>query len=592
MWIHVRFVAPMPIRLRTVRAKLTALVALSIVVMVATIPILSWLLHNQLIEEVDDRVEESKKAFETELDDDTSDITLTVRVMMADDDAQRALQTKDALTARKMGQVFASLYPELDIVFGDAQGRVLAQLGVTAPPDRVDSIQELAGMTTGSDFRGVIEHGCEKPESNGPPALVVASGVKGLGSIVVCQPLDRKFLENAAEKLGLELALLDPTGARLETTKKWPDQRIAPPVATGAVDAILVDAAKTSWAVATFEPEGLQGTKGKYRVASALDVGDVRAIVEQHLLFALGCIAFAAVASVIFGWRLARIMSNALHRVTQALKKLEEQEYVHVTGVDTGDELEDLAVGFNTMVDGLKERDKLRATMGKYMTAAVMERAMKGDIVLGGETLTVTILFTDIRSFTTLSEKMDDPQALVKLLNEYFTEMVGIVMEHDGVVDKYIGDAIMAVFGAPVPKEEDALNAVKAAVRMRQALRKLNTRLAARGVDPIRTGIGLHTGSVVAGNIGSDRRMEYTVIGDAVNLASRLESSTKELGVNVLISEDTYALVKDHIQTRPVKEITVKGKTKPVMTYEVLGVIGEEPLESVKDRASKPVAQA
>ena len=575
----------MPIlRLRTVRAKLTALVGLSIVVMAAAIPILSWLLHNQLIEEVDDRSEEAKKAFETELEDDVGDLTLTVRVMMADDDAQRALQTKDAATARRMGMVFASLYPELDIVFGDADGNVLAQLGVTAPPDRVDSIRELSGMTSGSDFKGVIEHGCEKPESNGPPAMVVASGVKGVGSIVVCQPLDRKFLDNAGDKLGLELAILDPTGAYMESTKKWPDQKMAPPVGN---DATLVEAAKTSWAVATFEPDGLSGVKGKYRISAALDVGDVRAIVKQHLLFALGCIAFAAVVSVLFGWRLASIMSNALQRVTGALKKLEDQQYVHVTGVNTGDELEDLAVGFNTMVDGLKERDKLRATMGKYMTAAVMERAMAGDIVLGGETLTVTILFSDIRSFTTLSEKMDDPQALVKLLNEYFTEMVGIVMEHDGVVDKYIGDAIMAVFGAPVPKETDALNAVKAAVRMRQALRKLNARLTARGVDPIKTGIGIHTGSVVAGNIGSDRRMEYTVIGDAVNLASRLESSTKELHVNVLISEDTYNLVKDHVQTRAVKEILVKGKTKPVMTYEVLGMIGEDPLDSVKDRAAE-----
>jgi len=577
----------MPIRLRTVRAKLTALVGLSVVVMLATFPILSWLLHNQLIEEVGDRVEEARKSFDTELDDDISDLTLTVRVMMSDDDAQRALQTKDAATAVKMAQIYASLYPELDIVFGDAEGNVLTQLGVTAPPDRVDSIDELSGMTNGSDFRGVIEHGCERPGSNGPPAIVVARGIKGIGSIVVCQPIDRKYLDNTGDKLGLELALIDPTGARIATTKKWPTEKIAPPVGS---DSVLVEAARTSWAVATFEPESLVGTKGKYRIAAALDVGDVRAIVFHHLIFALGCIAFAAIVSVVFGWRLARIMSNGLQRVTSALKKLEEQEYVHVTGVNTGDELEDLAVGFNTMVDGLKERDKLRATMGKYMTAAVMERAMKGDIVLGGETLTVTILFSDIRSFTTLSEKMDDPQALVKLLNEYFTEMVGIVMAHDGVVDKYIGDAIMAVFGAPVPKDDDALNAVKAAVRMRQALRKLNARLAARGVDTIKTGIGIHTGSVVAGNIGSDRRMEYTVIGDAVNLASRLETATKELHVNVLISEDTYQLVKDHVQTRAVKEITVKGKTKPVMTYEVLGLVGEDPLESVKARAA--VAQA
>jgi adenylate cyclase len=263
--------------------------------------------------------------------------------------------------------------------------------------------------------------------------------------------------------------------------------------------------------------------------------------------------------------------------VNDALKRLEQQEYVHIQGVQTGDELEDLANGFNVMVDGLKERDKLRTTFGKYMSASVMEHLVSGKVSLGGETLTVTILFTDIRSFTTISEKMA-PQALVGLLNEYFTEMVGIVMSEDGVVDKYIGDAIMCVFGAPVPKPDDAVRAVRAAVRMRTALVHLNERLATRGLGPLRTGIGIHTGEVVAGNIGSEARMEYTVIGDPVNVASRLESNTKDLGVNVLISDDTWELVKDHIDAQPVKELTVKGRARPVMTYEVLGIAGEAPI--------------
>jgi adenylate cyclase len=138
----------------------------------------------------------------------------------------------------------------------------------------------------------------------------------------------------------------------------------------------------------------------------------------------------------------------------------------------------------------------------------------------------------------------------------------------------------MAVFGAPVPKADDAINAVKAAVRMRKALQELNKRLEERGVPTLRTGIGIHTGEVVAGNIGSEKRMEYTVIGDAVNLASRLESSTKDLGVNVLVSEDTYELTKHIAEYRPVKEITVKGRKAPVMTYEVIGLKGESPLEA------------
>ena len=207
-----------------------------------------------------------------------------------------------------------------------------------------------------------------------------------------------------------------------------------------------------------------------------------------------------------------------------------------------------------------------------------MAHLLKEKMSLGGEKLNVTILFTDIRSFTSISETMD-PQALVALLNEYFTEMVTIVLKQDGVVDKYIGDAIMVVFGAPEPEPNDALRAVRSAVGMREALRKLNARIQERGMTPLRTGIGIHTGEVIAGSIGHEEQRQYTVIGDAVNLASRLESSTKELGVNVLISEDTYELTKSTIQARPMREITVKGRHRPVMTYQVLGLTGEAPLE-------------
>jgi adenylate cyclase len=559
-------------RLTTVRAKLTALVALSVVVMLATLPVLSWLLHRQLVDEVDDRLVEAKKSFRTELEDDLADLTLTARVIAADPDTARALTSHDEKEAIGLAKLFLSVYPNLDILFADVQGNVLAQVGCTAPPVVVAEIGHIAGVGSGKEFRGVVPHGCEKAGT--APAFAISEPVNGGGAIIVCMPLDAELVANASTKLGLELAIISKAGSvPIAVTPHFPLAGMPP----GPVESSVYDEGDKSWAVGRFESEILRAPEGPLDVVTAMDVGDIRNIVREHLMFSIGVLAIAAIISVVTGARLASIMSRALARVNVALKKLEQQEYVHVDALRTGDELEDLANGFNTMVDGLKERDKLRTTMGKYMTAAVMEHLMNGKVALGGETLTVTILFTDIRSFTTISEKMD-AQALVGLLNEYFTEMVGIVMQEDGVVDKYIGDAIMAVFGAPVPKPYDAIHAVRAAVRMRQALKHLNERLAERGIPELKTGIGIHTGEVVAGNIGSEKRMEYTVIGDAVNLASRLESSTKDLGVNVLISEDTYKLLKDEIQTRPVKEITVKGRAQPVMTYEVLGIKGEKPL--------------
>ena len=559
--------------LPTVRAKLTALVSLSIVAMLVALPVLSWLLHRQLVDEVDDRVSEAERAFQTELDDDIADLTLASRVIAADGATAHALRNHDSDRARQLAQIFIDVYPNIDILIVDGDGRVLAQVGCDHPPQQVGGIAELAGLPRGAEFKGVVDHGCETA-ADAPPAYVIGVPISGVGGVVVCLPVDGNYLKNSSAKLGLELALavVDPASSRVVgATQEFPSGAIGVAKRT---DTTIIDAAPRSWAVQRFEPRQLEGRLGKVGMLAALDVTDIRVIVRRNLAYALGVLTVAAAISVSFGWRLASIMSRALRHVNTALKRVEKLDYVYVEPVNTGDELEDLANGFNKMVDGLKERDKLRTTFGKYMTAAVMDHLLAGKVSLGGESLEVSILFTDIRSFTTISEKMD-PQALVGLLNEYFTEMVGIVMDADGVVDKYIGDAIMAVFGAPVPKHEDPVNAVRAAVRMRRALEVLNRSLQLRGLPALRTGIGIHTGTVVAGNIGSERRMEYTVIGDAVNLASRLETSTKELGADVLISEDTYELTKHAIDARPVRAITVKGRQKPVLAYEVLGLKGE-----------------
>ena len=569
----------MLMHLPTVRAKLTALVSLSVVVMLAALPVLSWLLHRQLVDEVDDRVTEAERAFQAELDDDIADLTLASRVIAADGATAHAIERHDAARARQLAQVFIDVYPNIDILVVEGDGHVLAQVGCDHAPQNVREVSELADLPKGNEFSGVIDHGCQATTSDSPPAFVIGQPIAGVGGVVVCFPVDASYLKNSSTKLGLELALavLDPGNDHklVGATQVFPHGAVG---MARASDTVMVDAGDRTWAVQRVEPRQLKGRLGSVGMVAALDVTDIHSIVRRNLMYALGILAVAAAVSVWFGSRLASVMSSALRRVNTALKRVEQLDYVHVEPVHTGDELEDLASGFNTMVDGLKERDNLRTTFGKYMTSSVMDHLLSGKVSLGGESLTVTILFTDIRSFTSISEKMD-PQQLVGLLNEYFTEMVGIVMQENGVVDKYIGDAIMAVFGAPVPRPDDAVNAVRAAVQMRRALQKLNHVLVARGLNALRTGIGIHTGSVVAGNIGSEQRMEYTVIGDAVNLASRLETNTKELGVNVLISEDTYALTKDIVEARPVREITVKGRKAPVMTYEVLGLKGEPLLE-------------
>jgi len=201
---------------------------------------------------------------------------------------------------------------------------------------------------------------------------------------------------------------------------------------------------------------------------------------------------------------------------------------------------------------------------------------MKGELVLGGETRNATVFFSDIRSFTAMSEKLK-PQEVVDMLNEYMTRMVACVNKTGGVVDKYIGDSIMAVWGAPESSgsaADDAWNAVKTAIMMRKALYDLNKERSAAGKPAIRIGCGINTGDVVAGQIGSSERMEYTVIGDTVNFASRTESLNKPFATDILVTENTYDLVKDKVVAEEMPSVTVKGKEQPVKMYAVINAAG------------------
>lgn len=185
--------------------------------------------------------------------------------------------------------------------------------------------------------------------------------------------------------------------------------------------------------------------------------------------------------------------------------------------------------------------ERARHTLGAYVSSEVAEHAMASDVVrLGGTRQRVAIVFTDLRSFTSKSESAD-PEALVRELNEYFEHMVRVIRAEGGVVDKYIGDSIMAVFGAPTPRSADAAHAIRAAAGLDRALAVLNAERGRRGLGPLAHGVGVHVGDVIAGNIGTAERAQYTVIGDAVNVAARLESATKDHHVSVLISADAIA---------------------------------------------------
>ena len=228
-------------------------------------------------------------------------------------------------------------------------------------------------------------------------------------------------------------------------------------------------------------------------------------------------------------------------------------------------------VAYQYFVEG-REKRKMKKLFGQYVSRDVYEQLVADPTLarLGGQRREMTVLFSDIRGFTTVSEH-GRPEDIVHLLNEYFTRMVEIVFHHRGTVDKFVGDMVMALFGAPLDDPQHADHAVETALDMIEELHRLNARWAAEGRPQIDIGIGINTGPMIAGNIGSEQIMSYTVIGDAVNLGSRLESLNKQYGTRIIISDATRSRLAGRYDFRPLGDVVVKGKTQPVAIFELLG---------------------
>lgn len=241
------------------------------------------------------------------------------------------------------------------------------------------------------------------------------------------------------------------------------------------------------------------------------------------------------------------------------------------------------SIGGMLVLEDITKEKRLKGTMARYMTKEVAERLLEsGEAELGGQIHEATVFFSDIRSFTSISEKIGARET-VSMLNEYFTLMVDIIFRYKGILDKYIGDAILAVFGIPFTSGADADNSVSASIDMMRALYSFNAGRLESGLDAIDIGIGINTAEVLAGNIGSMKRMDYTVIGDGVNLASRLEGANKYYGTRILISEFTFKRLKNSYLCRGIDYLKVKGKDRPIEAYEILDFHDERSFPRLKD---------
>ena len=291
---------------------------------------------------------------------------------------------------------------------------------------------------------------------------------------------------------------------------------------------------------------------------------------EKFALLSLIAVSLACILG--YSEMIYRSITKPLAELVKKMGRLAEGDFSVKTTVLSGDEIGMVKVHFNEMVAAMDERERLKDTFGRYVSIEIARQLMSsGKIKLGGDSISATILFSDIRGFTPLSEGMSATR-LVEFLNSYFSHIVGPITEHHGVVNKFIGDAVMAIFAPQFGSESHVEDAMRAALGMRESLREFNR----KGLGPgeVQFGVGLHTGVLVAGNIGTEQRLEFTVIGDTVNIASRIESANKTLASTILISEAVYNGIGESLRAlaafEKCEEVMLKGKAKAMTLYRVV----------------------
>ena len=278
----------------------------------------------------------------------------------------------------------------------------------------------------------------------------------------------------------------------------------------------------------------------------------------------------ALLAALLIGIGLARGITSPVKRLVAGMHEVLRGNLRFRSPIEREDEIGFLATSFNEMVGGLEERERIKDTFGRFVSRDVAEAVLSGRVPLEGERREVSILFQDIRGFTGLSERLD-PATLLKLLNQFFTEVVAAVEAEGGVVKQFVGDGVMALFGAPQAYPDHAERAVRAALGIVHRLASLNQQRQAQSAPPLEIGVGIHTGTVVAGLIGPDQRVEYGVVGDPVNLANRVETLTKEVQATVLVSRDIADQLGASFVLGRSATLPVKGRKQPVEVVEVVG---------------------
>jgi adenylate cyclase len=310
-----------------------------------------------------------------------------------------------------------------------------------------------------------------------------------------------------------------------------------------------------------------------YSKASALMSVDSQTgtqIISGLLIQIIFIAAIGVVSAILLSLYVSKSVSAPIKEMESAMLEVAKGNLDVKIEVVSNDEIGTLGEGFGKMIQGLKESEVIKESFGKYISREIRDEILSGKVPLDGEMKRATLLFSDLRDFTPFVESTH-PKQVVALMNQYFSEMAQAIKENQGLILQYVGDEIEAVFGAPVPSDDHPDLAICAALEMKKRLAQLNERLQSENVKPFRHGIGVHTGAVLAGIIGSKERSSYALVGDTVNLASRIQELTKEYACDVILSQTTHDLIVGAYDMEQLATLKVKGKSQDVMVYKLLG---------------------
>lgn len=405
--------------------------------------------------------------------------------------------------------------------------------------------------------------------------------------VVICgKRMDQNTLATIKDITGAELALYSAQGVQAATLSTTRIQTLNAYIKTArfnknsAINEVRLDSELFLAMLFPILP-GIHEEAGGFIVLKSF-TRSIQFLSRLRITFLIvgGIILLAALG---FSFLLANGITKPVKELARAAKIIGNGDLDVKVDIQTGDEIENLGRAFNDMVKGLQEREFIKRTFHRYVSPNVAAEVVKNPelLRLGGHKKTVTIFFTDIGDFTTMSERLS-AEEVVTHLNEYFQGMSRAILEFDGTINQLLGDAIFAFWGAPIDQSDHALRACRAALRCLEFLRELEAKWTAEGLAARTYRFGINTGEVIVGNVGSASRFKYTLIGDDVNLASRLEAANKFYGTQIFISEQTYLLIKDKLIAREIDNIRVVGRSKPVRVYEL--VAEKEKLDPKKAR--------